>query len=334
MRKLIVELYLKNNSYGKIAETLGKSKSTIQSVIKRWKESGSTVARRQSGRPISFTKRDENRLTRILKANTGATTKNIFELYNNAPRKLSRRTLYRTLKRLGYVRRSIRKSVVIRSKNLVARKKWARSRKNWTIESWKRFIFSDECSVVIGKDNRMYSWRRIDEKDSPHLVCPPRNRKFSVMVWGAITFSGERTLNWVKGNIDSQKYIEVLQESLLPLIEHNFSDGEYTFMQDNAPVHTSRLTRDWLDSKGIHPTIWSPQSPDLNIIENVWRDVKVKLAKVEAPITSASDLHATVERCFYDVTSQLIKDLYISLPRRLKSCIKMKGHITKYRQYI
>ena len=160
LRKLIVELHLKNNSYDKIAETLGKSKSTIQSVIKRWKESRSTVARRQSGRPISVTKRDENRLTRILKANTGTTTKKIFELYNtNAPRKLSRRTLYRTLKRLGYVRRSIRKSVVIRSKNLVARKKWARSRKNWTIESWKRFVFSDECSVVIGKDNRMYSWR-------------------------------------------------------------------------------------------------------------------------------------------------------------------------------
>ena len=150
------------------------------------------------------------------------------------------------------------------------------------------------------------------------------------MVWGAIAFSGERTLNWVKVNIDSQKYIEVLQESLLPLIEHNFSDGKYTFMQDNAPVHTSRLTRDWLDSKGIHPTISPPQSPDMNIIENVWRDVMVKLAKVEAPITSASDLHATVERCFYDVTSQRIKDLYISLPRRLKSCIKMKGHMTKY----
>ena len=78
LRKLIVELYLKNNSYGKIAETLGKSKSTIQLVIKRWKESISTVTRRQSGRPISVTKRDENRLTRILKANTGATTKKIF----------------------------------------------------------------------------------------------------------------------------------------------------------------------------------------------------------------------------------------------------------------
>ena len=65
-------------------------------------------------------------------------------------------------------------------------------------------------------------------------------------------------------------------------------------------------------------------------IENVWRDVKVKLVKVEAQITSASDLYATKERCLYDVTSQRIKDLYMSLPRKLKSCIKMKGHMTKY----
>ena len=41
LRKLIVELHLKNNSYDKIAETLDKSKSTIQSVERKWKYSGS-----------------------------------------------------------------------------------------------------------------------------------------------------------------------------------------------------------------------------------------------------------------------------------------------------
>ena len=150
------------------------------------------------------------------------------------------------LKKLKYVRRAIRKSMVIRTKNKLLRIRWARARKNWALYTWKNF-FSNECSVVIGKDSRIYCWRREDEKDTPYLVCPLKKRLVSIMVWGAITYGGQRTLKLARENINSQKYCSTLQEELLPLLESAYPDGNYTFVQDTAPVHVSAETGTWLD---------------------------------------------------------------------------------------
>ena len=42
------------------------------------------------------------------------------------------------------------------------------------------------------------------------------------------------------------------------------------FMQDNAPVHTAAVVKEYLGEHGIVPMVWPPYSADLNPIENVW----------------------------------------------------------------
>ena len=44
--------------------------------------------------------------------------------------------------------------------------------------------------------------------------------------------------------------------------------------QDNAPCHVSRRTNQWKTENDIPTLEWPPQSPDLNIIENVWIVIK------------------------------------------------------------
>ena len=98
----------------------------------------------------------------------------------------------------------------------------------------------------------MYCWRREDEKDAPHLVCSPKKRLVSIMVWEAATYGGQRTLKWVRGSINSQKYCSTLQEELLPQLESAYPNGNHTFVQDDAPVHVSAETRTWLQSCRIY----------------------------------------------------------------------------------
>ena len=55
------------------------------------------------------------------------------------------------------------------------------------------------------------------------------NREFQVMIWGCICWNGVGTLAKVTGNINSEKYKEILEENIWPVIVRHFPDDKYFF---------------------------------------------------------------------------------------------------------
>ncbi len=65
------------------------------------------------------------------------------------------------------------------------------------------------------------------------------------MIWRAFSALGKLRLAFVSGRMNSEYYQGVLNTCLIPFLEDN-EDGQLVFMQDNAPIHTSHSTRNWL----------------------------------------------------------------------------------------
>jgi hypothetical protein len=60
------------------------------------------------------------------------------------------------------------------------------------------------------------------------------------MFWGCISYFGV-----VDGNINSEKYISILDDNLWPVVARYFANNPWTLQEDNAPCHVSRRTTAW-----------------------------------------------------------------------------------------
>ena len=138
------------------------------------------------------------------------------------------------------------------------------------------------------------------------------------------------TLVPVTGNINSQKYIDVLETNLWPVVAKTFPNQPWIFLDDNATPHTSQATRQWKIDNQIPTMTWPAQSPDINIIENVWRALKVQVNKRAHTIKTQQKLIDTVLEIWTSFPRAYIRSLYHSIPTRLRQVVRVNGCITKY----
>ena len=331
-RDLIIKSYQKIKNISKLARIFKIPKSTVYFILRRFHERGDIENRPRTGRPSNFTKRDKSALLRAVKSNRQKSLSNICGSFNKfKDQTFSEATIRRKITALGFVRRPAKKQVGIGPVNRRKRVTWCRERKSWGVTSrWQQWIFSDESQVVLSDEKKVYVWRRSDEAHNPQLVCPASRRKISLMIWGCVTYDGVGTLTPVNGTIDAQAYINILDDNLWPVIAKNFADKPYVFQDDNAPVHRARSVMTYMEENHVNTTTWPAQSPDLNIIENVWLHIKRELKNVSERIGSKQQLFEEIQTIWENVSVDYVRQLYETIPSRISEVIRMKGHMSKY----
>ena len=72
------------------------------------------------------------------------------------------------------------------------------------------------------------------------------------------------------------------------------------------------------------------QSPDLNIIENVWLKMKIELHKISKIVDSMDQLYDKIFQIWTNISVDYIRNLYSSIPKCICKVQTARGYITKY----
>lgn len=324
----ILEMRMNGSSVRDIAEELECSKNAVSYTWNKYQETGNIGEREHSGRPKKLDERDDRELIKTVQRDPCATSKKVANEFNKGqPTKKHIspsyvRKLYQTK---GFNALVCPRKWLIEPENKAIRYRFAQEYLIYGGHFWQSIIFSDESWLSHGT-GRKYVRLRKSQSKSNHFTRVINQRGPKVMVWGAVCCDGRRSLEILHQDVNGKTYKEVLERNLLRDFPE-LAGGNLFLQQDNAPAHRAQIVTNYLNNVGIEKLRWPSQSPDLNIIENLWAYLKRGLKDL---YDTEEELIKDIHRLWESIEDHYIKALFESMGERLEAVITSKGGPTKY----
>lgn len=245
-KSVIIALWKEGLSTREIGEKIGRGKSSIAELIKKFKATGTTERSKGSGRKRKTTIVEDKFLVLRSKRNRFRTsTKLQADLVTARGTVISTSTVRKRLLEANLrARRSVQKHI-LKASTKVTRLRWAQEHLNWSSEMWSRVVFSDESKFKLHVgDGRLLVRRNPGERLSDACIQEVPNKTEGITVWGCFSRSGLGKLAVINRKINADVCLDVLENQLKPSILELFAETDsFIFQQDNAPAHRAKKVK-------------------------------------------------------------------------------------------
>ena len=289
----------------------------------------------RGGRPSKLSSRDKQSILRQITTGQLDNAVQATNFINNViSSPVTPQTVRNALKENDFRSITKQKRPLLKKVHREQRLKFALYHQNWTVEDWKRILWSDETKINrIGSDGKVYTWKKRGEPLSDRTTTPTvkHGGGNNLMVWGCMGWNGVGKLVEVQGIMDAKQYCEILEDGVVESFETlEIEEGKRIFQQDNDPKHTSKRATVWFEDNDIQVLVWPAQSSDLNLIEHLWVYIKRRLQEYPKPPKGVHELWERVEEEWNKIPPEVCQNLIGSMERRVRAVIKTKGGHTKY----
>lgn len=313
----------------------GIDRSTAARYIRKYAELGHVEIAQSAGRKRKLSDQSIDELTEHALQNNFKTNRELQDhLIENNQTRVSENTISRYLRSKGVRSRIAAEKPMLTQEAKERRVEAALSNLLVSRGILRRTAFIDEFSI----DTRMkrktrvkrLSGGRYADRNIRHYEL--RNPK-SVSFVCCFSYLGVGPIRMTSGRFNSERYLEFLQEAVIPFYHEQF-DGDFYLLHDNARIHTARAVQEYLSSAQIRVLDHPPYSPDFNPIENLGNTLKKRVYDTLRAVSYRDHgfLSEIVENCWLELNNNIehLKSLVDSLHTRYNQCITVNGDPTKY----
>uniref|UniRef100_A0A7N8X1Z3 Tc1-like transposase DDE domain-containing protein n=1 Tax=Mastacembelus armatus TaxID=205130 RepID=A0A7N8X1Z3_9TELE len=330
LRDSIVVRLRSGQGYKRISAALKVPKSTVASIILKWKRFGTTRTLPRPGRPAKLSNRGRRALVREVKKNPKITVAELQRCSREMGESSTKSTITAALHQSGLYGRGARWKPLLSARHMKAGIEFAKNHMKDSQTMRNKILWSDETKIeLVGINSKRYVWRKPGTAHHlPNTIPTVKHGGGSIMLWGCFSAAGTGQLVAIEGKMNAAKYRDILEENLFQSAQDVRLGRRFTFQQDNDPKHTVKITKEWLRNNSVTVLDWPSQNPDLNPIEHLWRDLKMAVHQLSP--SNLTELERICKEEWQRIPKSRCEKVVASFPRRLMAVLAQKGASTQY----